>query len=230
MRNGPDIARIASLIGDPARANLLVALMGGRALTSSELAVEAGVTPQTIASHLGKLAEAGMIRDIRAGRHRYWEIAHQDVAAGIEGLIGLADRLGATRVRTGPKEPALRKARVCYDHLAGEYGVMLHASLIGRGHLAATPAGLAPTAEGARFFINFGIDLPALSTAKRPLCRDCLDWSERRSHLAGSLGAALLARLFALGWARREERSRAVVFTAPGERRYLDLFGGANPA
>ncbi len=225
MKTGPDIARIAALIGDPARANLLTALLGGRALTSSELAVEAGVTRQTISSHLAKLSEAGLIVDRRQGRHRYWTLADDEVAHLLEAVMGLAARIGATRVRTGPKEPALRKARICYDHLAGEYGVMLHQSAITRGYFVPGTSGLDLTDAGHRFFCDFGIEIDPLRQQRRPLCRECLDWSMRRSHLAGSLGAACLARILEQGWAKREKQSRIIAFTPPGERRFLALFG-----
>lgn len=224
MKTGPDIARIAALLGDPARANLLTALMGGRALTSSELALEAGVTRQTISSHLARLADAGLIVDRRQGRHRYWTIADETVAALLESVMGLAARLGATRVRTGPKEPALRKARICYDHLAGEFGVRLHEASIARGHLEVRADGLGLTPEGSRFFTAFGIDLDELAGSRRPLCRACLDWSLRRSHLAGALGAACLTRILDQGWARREKQSRIIAFSPAGEQKFLALF------
>ncbi|MCA3654023.1 MAG: helix-turn-helix domain-containing protein [Methylobacterium sp.] len=224
MKTGPDIARIATLIGDPARANMLVALMGGIALTSSELAQEAGVTPQTAASHLAKLSEAGLIRARQQGRHRYWALADAEIAHLIEGIMALAGHVGATRLRPGPKEPELRRARICYDHLAGEFGVKFHEQAILAGALRAGPQGLVPGENARAFFAPLGIawDDPALE--RRVLCRECLDWSMRRSHLAGALGAACLSRILALGWARREANSRVIAFTPPGERRFLQLF------
>ena len=125
MKAGPDIAMVASLVGDPARSNMLTALMTGRALTASELAHEAGITPQTASSHLAKLEAGGLIEPEKQGRHRYYRLTGPDVAHVLEGLAGLAERAGHTRVRTGPKEPALRRARICYDHLAGDLGVQM---------------------------------------------------------------------------------------------------------
>jgi DNA-binding transcriptional ArsR family regulator len=226
MRSGPDIARVAALIGDPARANILEALMAGVALTSGELAAEAGITPATASAHLGKLEAAGLIAVAQQGRHRYWRLAHHEVAEMLETLSGLAARTGHLRTRTGPKEPALRKARICYDHLAGEYGVMLYAALQRRQAFVVAGVGINLSDKGRVFCAEFGIDLAPLAAARRPLCRDCLDWSERRSHLAGGLGAALLARIQDLGWARRAQDSRVMAFTPPGERAFLQVFGG----
>lgn len=225
MRIGPDISRVASLIGDPARANILEALMAGKALTSSELAAEAGITAATVSSHLGKLQEAGLIAVQAQGRHRYWRLAHHEVAEMLEALTGIAARTGQLRTRTGPKEPALRKARICYDHLAGDYGVLLYEALKKRKVFTAAEDGLQLSKAGRRFCGEFGIDLAALEQSRRPLCRDCLDWSVRKSHLAGSLGAALLTRIQALGWARREKAGRVIAFTPPGERAFLKMFG-----
>ena len=129
MKTGPDIARVASLVGDPARANMLSALMSGRALTASELAQEAGITPQTASSHLAKLEAGGLVEPEKQGRHRYYRLADPDVGGVLEGLAALAARAGHMRVRTGPKDPALRRARVCYDHLAGDLGVQMLESM-----------------------------------------------------------------------------------------------------
>lgn len=223
MRHGPDIARLASLIGDPARGNILAALMGGMALTSSELAVEAGIAPQTVASHLAKLAEAGLVVARPQGRHRYWALADAEVARLLEGIMGLADHLGATRTRPGPRDPAMRKARICYDHLAGELGVRLHEAAIAHGALRASTDGLVPGDGADAFFSPLGIRCEELAEGRRAFCRECLDWSMRRSHLAGALGAACLSRLLALDWARREGKSRVIAFTPDGERRFLEF-------
>jgi DNA-binding transcriptional ArsR family regulator len=227
MKYGPDIARIAALIGDPARANILAALFGGMALTSSELAIEAGVTPQTVASHLSKLAEAGLIGARQLGRHRYWGLADPEVARLLEGMMGLAQHVGALRSRPGPKDPALRKARICYDHLAGEFGVKLHEHAIASGALRASANGLEPGANAEPFFAPLGIRCEELAEGPRVFCRECLDWSMRKSHLAGALGAACLTGILALGWARREAQSRVIAFTPEGERRFLGLFDKA---
>ncbi|MEQ5775925.1 winged helix-turn-helix transcriptional regulator [Thalassospira sp. NFXS8] len=225
MKEGPDIARVAALIGDPARANMLTALMAGRALTATELAQEAGVTAQTASSHLAKLQEGGIIDARKQGRHRYFTLGNADIVELLETLMGIAQRTGQNRVRTGPKDPALRKARICYDHLAGEMGVVLFENLQQRQLVAFEPGGdIKLTDAGADFVAGFGLDLAHMRQLRRPLCRECLDWSMRRSHLAGALGAGLLQRMLDLGWARRLRDSRVVDFTPKGERAFYDLF------
>lgn len=226
MKEGPDIARIAALIGDPARANMLTALMSGRALTVSELAAEAGVTLQTASAHLSRMEAGGLLWPCKQGRHKYFTLASEEVARVLEALMGLAAGTGHLRKRPGPRDANLRKARVCYDHLAGDMGTRLYDSLRDRGFLAITDAEVALTGPGADFVAGFGVDLEALRRKKAPLCRACLDWSERRPHLAGSLGRALLARMEAMGWARRDPQSRAVLFKASGEAAFAAAFPG----
>ncbi len=215
---------VASLLGDPARANMLTALIDGTALTAGELAREAGVTAQTASSHLAKLQAGGLVSVRRQGRHGYFSLTGPDVAAVLEGLMSLAVRTGRQRTRPGPADPALRRSRVCYDHLAGALGVALYDSLIERDLLRQDETGPSLTVAGERFFEDFGVDLGRLRTLKRPLCRSCLDWSARRSHLAGSLGAAVLDRLFALGWASRVKGTRLVAFTTTGARSFEQAF------
>ena len=212
MRNGPDIAALASLMGDPARAAMLSALMDGQALTASELATEAGVTPQTASSHLAKLEAGGLLSRAKQGRHVYLRLASPDVAAVLEGLMALSASVGPARVRPGPRDAALREARVCYNHLAGRRGVQMYEALVRAGALAEGP--VATERMGAAL-APLALD-PAALTGKAPLCRDCLDWSERRHHLAGRLGRAILTALEAQGWVRRDAASRAVRFTARG--------------
>ncbi|WP_332719563.1 ArsR/SmtB family transcription factor [Pelagibacterium mangrovi] len=225
MKEGPDITHAAALIGEPARANMLVALMSGKALTATELACEAGITLQTASAHLGKLREGGMLVMRRQGRHRYFALASSEVASALETLMGLAARSGHLRTRTGPADTALRNARVCYNHLAGDLGVQMFESLTARGLLEVTPSGLGISQRGTPFFETLGIDLAALQRSRGTVCRECLDWSERRSHLAGSLGRALFSRVETLGWARRDTTSRAVLFTPQG----LDQFHSTFP-
>ncbi|MFI8615844.1 ArsR/SmtB family transcription factor [Acidovorax sp. NPDC077693] len=217
MKDGPHIARIAALIGDSARAEVLTALMADRALTATELADIAGVTKQTISAHLAKLLDAGLLAVESQGRHRYFRLADRDVAQLLESLMNVAFRAGAVRLRASPREPALRRARVCYDHLAGEVGVQLHEALLRQGYLHAADGGLALTTAGAEWFAQQGIDTAVVERQRRMLCRPCLDWSERRHHLGGALGAALLQRLVERGWARRDKDSRVVHFSAEGE-------------
>ncbi|APZ53324.1 ArsR/SmtB family transcription factor [Salipiger abyssi] len=225
MKEGPDIARIAALIGDPARANMLTALMSGKALTVSELAEEAGITIQTASSHLSKLDQGGLLRPRKQGRHKYFSLASDQVAHVLEGLMGLAAGAGHLRRRTGPKDAELRQARVCYNHLAGDMGTQMFDSLIAGGHLRLDGEDLSLTETGAGLVTDLGIDLGALQKGQAALCRECLDWSERRSHLAGSLGRALLSRFEDLSWARRDQKTRVVTFSPSGFRAFERLFG-----
>jgi DNA-binding transcriptional ArsR family regulator len=224
MVDSPDIASVASLIGDRARATMLMCLMAGRSHTATELARAASVTKQTASSHLSKLVDARLVAVESVGRHRYFRLADHDVGTVIEHLTGLAERIGATHMDSGPKDPAMRKARVCYDHLAGELGVLVFDSLTQQGFLSAGAEGLALTSEGERFCGLVGVDLMAMERRRRPLCLPCLDWSVRRHHLAGALGGALLSRFFSLGWARPQKGTRVVLFSAVGERSLRSWF------
>jgi len=227
MKDGPNIVRIAALIGDHARADILTALLTGQALTATELAEVAGVTKQTISAHLAKLLDAKLLSMEKQGRHRYFRLADDDVARLLENLMGVAYRAGAVRVRSSPREPALRKARVCYDHLAGELAVLIFDRLKQQRALTFIEGSETPalTRQGQRHFREFGIDVAALESERRPLCRACLDWSMRRHHLAGALGAAVLRRCLELRWARREKASRVVSFSAAGEKALRSQFG-----
>lgn len=206
---------------------MLSALIGGQALTAGELARHAGVTPQTASSHLAKLVAGGLVSARRQGRHGYFALSGSDVAQVMEGLMGLAARTGRLRTRPGPRDPELRRARVCYDHLAGELGVALKEELIAAGRLEEDGETLAPTDAGADFLEAFGIELQTLGQGRRPLCRACLDWSERRSHLAGALGAALLDRIYDLGWAARAPGERVVRFTPEGLKSFRAVLAPA---
>ncbi|WEX09373.1 helix-turn-helix transcriptional regulator [Chelativorans sp. AA-79] len=220
MKAGTDLAQIGSLVGDPARANMLAALMGGTALTASELALEAGVTLPTASAHLAKLTGGGLTRMAQQGRHRYYALADQSVAAMLESITGVAAAFGPKRVLPGPRDKAMREARVCYDHLAGEMGVTMLDSFIRKGLVLIRGEGVELSEEGAAYFAAVGIDLDKLKRSRRPVCRTCLDWSVRRAHLAGGLGAAVLDRILALDWARREAESRIVRFTPMGKRKF----------
>ena len=230
MKEGPNIARIAALLGDPARAEVLNALLADRALTATELAAIAGVSKQTMSSHLHKLLEAALLAVDQQGRHRYFRLADADVADLLESLMGVAFRTGAVRLLSSPREPALRKARICYDHLAGELGVIAYEALLQRGAFAMSRDELRLSEFGDQWFRRFGIDTEAAARQRRAFCRPCLDWSERRHHLAGSLGAALLTRLRELKWATRDKNSRIIKFTAAGLRSFQSAFRQDSPA
>lgn len=224
MKEGPNIVGIAALIGDHARAEILTALMAGQALTATELVEVAGVTKQTVSTHLAKLLDARLLAVESQGRHRYFRLADRDVAQLLESLMGVAYRAGAVRVRSSPREPALRKARVCYDHLAGELGVLVFDSFEQRRFLRSGGEGQELTPLGRQFCLEIGIDVDVLARQRRPLCRACLDWSTRRNHLAGAVGAAVLSRCLDLGWARRAKGSRLLRFSAVGEKALRERF------
>ena len=230
MKDGPSIARVAALIGDHARAEVLTVLMADRALTATELAGVAGVTKQTISAHLAKLVDAGLITVDRQGRHRYFRLADQDVAQLLESLMGVAFRTGAVRLRSSPREPALRKARICYDHLAGELGVVAYESLLAQRVFRLSGDSLHLTNAGAAWFASLGVDSATAASQRRAFCRPCLDWGERRHHLGGALGAALLKRLYELGWASRAKDSRVITFTPKGEQTFRSLFVSSETA
>lgn len=218
------IAEVADMIGDAARANILSALMGGQALTAGELARYAGVSAQTTSGHLAKLTRARLIGVAKQGRHRYYRLISPQVAHAMEALMSVAAN-GAPRHRPlGPKDEALRAARTCYDHMAGRLGTALADSLCRHGHIVISDSAARVTAKGQKFFCDFGLDLDD-GQSRRPLCRTCLDWSERRPHLAGRLGASLFDRALDLGWIARVADSRALKVTRAGERGFASRFG-----
>ena len=208
------VAELGALVGDPGRANMLIALLGGRALTARELADSAGITPQTASGHLARLLAAGLIRVERQGRYHYHRLASSAVADLLEAIhvAGAALTTQAPTRRCGPVDPTLRAARSCYDHIAGTLGVGLADALSEPGD----DAGRTLSAAGERRLGDWGIDLGRLRRLRRPFCRPCLDWSERRPHLAGAVGAAILERSLDLGWVRRRPGSRALIVTPVG--------------
>ena len=226
MQSGPHISQIATLVGDPARANMLAALMDGLALTATELAYHAGVTPQTASSHLGKLVEAGLLSRAKQGRHRYYRLASPLVGQMLESIMAVAET-GPARYRPHWKGgEALRTARTCYDHLAGRLAVGITDALVAHGHVVLADDGGELTATGRMHLADLGIDLGAIvARQSRAFCRPCLDWSERRPHLAGAVGAALCARAFDLGWIERIKDSRAVSITKAGSNGFAQAFG-----
>ena len=221
MKDGPDISITAAMMGDPARANMIMALMSGLSLTATELAREAGITAATGSGHLAKLEAAGLITVSKQGRHRYYSIADPDVAHAVEALSTVASRVGHLRTRPGPKDEAMRHARSCYDHLAGHLAVGLFDRWLSDRVLRWRGDALDVTRKGRAFLLERGIDVAPLENQRRPLCRSCLDWSERRNHLGGSLGAAVLVDVVNKGWATREKGSRTVKFTARGEKSFI---------
>jgi DNA-binding transcriptional ArsR family regulator len=220
MKDGPNIARIAALLGDRARADALTALLTDHALTATELAAIAGVTKQTMSAHLSKLLDAALVEVDQQGRHRYFRLANEDVARLLESLMGVAFRTGALRLISSPRDPALQRARSCYDHLAGELGVLVYEALLRDRVLENPTQALRLTEKGIGWFAQIGVDTGAVARQRRSFCRPCMDWSERRHHLAGSLGTAMLSRFCDLGWVSRSNKSRAIRITSLGERRF----------
>jgi DNA-binding transcriptional ArsR family regulator len=221
---------IAALIGNPASAHMLMALMAGPALTSTELAHEAGLTLATTSGHLARLEEAGLVARERQGRHRYYRLTDGAVARAIESLMPLAERAGHLRTRLGPRDPGLRYARSCYDHLAGRLAVEVYDALIARKFLRRAGEDVAVTEEGRAFFRDENIPVDALELGRRPLCRPCLDWSERRIHLAGALGAEIFEFFKAHHWVSTQRGDRVVRFSRDGERRIRAWCSSAQPA
>ncbi len=230
------LAETAALIGDPARANMMTALMDGRALTATELARAASVTPQTASGHLARLTAAGLLAVQKQGRHRYHRLASPGVARMLEGIMAVAEIGPAAERRrrpvvVGPRDAAMRAARTCYDHLAGKLAVAIADAMVERGHIELSPDGGAVTPDGATFLRSLGVDLEAAQAraakrgSGRMFCRPCLDWSERRPHLAGAVGTALCDCCFASGWVRRIEGTRAITVTPKGTREIKQFFG-----
>jgi DNA-binding transcriptional ArsR family regulator len=217
MSPNPNIVSVASLIGESSRADMLLSLLGGKALPASELARAARVTPQTASSHLSKMVAAGLLSQESYGRHRYYRLANSDVAHALEALNAIAPPKPICSLRESDQSRALHFARTCYDHIAGEVGVavtdkMLELCLLVDG----TGRDFAITPEGATWFLDFGISLEDLQKSRRHLARRCLDWSERRHHMAGALGAAMTNRMFELRWLQRISGGRAVRVTDAG--------------
>ncbi|MDX2155653.1 MAG: winged helix-turn-helix domain-containing protein [Hyphomicrobiaceae bacterium] len=227
------LAEISALAGDPARAAMLTGLMDGRALTAGELARLAGVAPQTASGHLARLADAGLLVVESQGRHRYHRLASASVAQMLESIMQVAAELSppARTLTVGPRDAALRAGRTCYDHLAGRLGVAITDAMTSRGHVELGADGGIVTASGRTALAKVGLDIAALAGGGgqrgrgRVLCRPCLDWSERRPHIAGALGAALCSLALDQGWIRRTRGSRAVAVTPKGASVLRDWLG-----
>lgn len=230
MASNARFAEVAALAGDPARAGMLHALMDGRALTATELAYAAGITPQTASTHLSRLTAAGLLEVAKQGRHRYHRLASPAVAQMMESIMQVASEAQPIRpVVVGPRDAALRAARTCYDHFAGRLGVALTDAMVSAGYVELSDDAGLVTDTGTELLARIGIDMDAVLRARskrssRILCRPCLDWSERRAHLAGAVGSAICAHSFAKGWTRRIDGTRAVAITPKGQRVFRDVF------
>ena len=221
MRSEPRIAAAAALIGNPGRVAMLGMLMDGRALPASELATAAGLSAAGASDHLAQLLSGGLLTVIREGRHRYYRLANEHVAAVLEALATLGDsRLAPRTVSKRQNENPLRFARACYNHLAGELGVLLASALQDRMLLVPGEGKrFSVTPAGTQWFADkLSIEIGALKPARHGIACGCLDWTERRYHLAGPLGAVLLRRSFDLGFLRRGKEPRAVKLTVTGAK------------
>jgi DNA-binding transcriptional ArsR family regulator len=217
----PDLAHVGALIGDPARAAMLSALLGGKALPASDLAHLARITPQTASAHLRKLLDAGLLSVLRQGRHKYFQLADARVAHALEALAVIAPTRPVVSLGESLANQAMRRARTCYSHLAGALGVDLARACFERGFLADHGDVYQVTASGAAWF-NARLDLQLSSDQGRlRFARPCLDWSERVPHLGGALGVAVTEALFARGWVARIDSTRAVRVTPSGERGFF---------
>jgi predicted transcriptional regulator len=221
----PDISFVASLIGDPTRACMLTALMGGKALTATELAVEANVTSQTASSHLSKLVDGQLLVVRKQGRHKYFQLKGFEVAELIEKLLTMTAKNATTNISTGPSDPKLKQSRICYDHLAGEIAVALYDSLAKQEYIVDKQSETLLTDLGKTFFNDLGADVENMPRNKRPVCKSCLDWSERRNHLSGRLGQWILNDLFSKGWAAKDLNSRVIHFTPKGLALFNKRYG-----
>lgn len=219
----PNIIEVASLIGDKSRATILYSLMDGRMIPASELAKMARISPQTASSHLGKLVEGGLLTIEAHGRHRYYKLASAEIASVLEGLAVIAPSMQVKSLRESDQSKQLHYARTCYDHLAGKAGVALAERLVAMNVIEKESFRL--TENGLHILQQFGVHLNRNAKSKRPLCRQCLDWSERRYHVAGIVGAAITTRLFELTWIKRIPSTRAVVITEAGKSGLTESFG-----
>jgi DNA-binding transcriptional ArsR family regulator len=224
MDTGPKISQIASLVGDPARATMLVSLMDGRALTASELAYVSGVSPQTASGHLAKLSDAGLLSLEKQGRRRYFRLASPLVGRMLKGLMVVAQDGPARQRNPWRGGETLRNARTCYDHMAGRVAVRIADRLVERSHVVLDQDGGMVTEAGQAFLRDVGVDLYS-GSKRRVFCRPCLDWSERRPHLAGIVGAALLDHALDRDWVQRARDGRALSITPAGKQGFAETFG-----
>lgn len=220
-----DITLAASLLGDPARANMLCALKDEGALSATDLAHIAGVAPNTASGHLGKLSEAGLLSVRRSGRRRYYRLAGDRVATILEALEAMAGQIAPAKLETARGGQAIRFARRCYDHLAGRLAVDLTDSLVKLGYLEQDPGGFTPRDRGMAAFAELGVDLGALNATRRPLLRRCPDWSEGSVHIGGTLAARLFGHFCYEGWLKTTKGDRAVQLTPTGRTAFRGHFG-----
>jgi DNA-binding transcriptional ArsR family regulator len=220
----PNISFVASLISDPSRGVILTKLMDGRMHTASELANTAKITPQTASYHLTKMIEGNMIKVKNQGRHRYFGLANQDIAELLESFFSFSPVQKVSSLREFSEKEAIKSARTCYDHLAGYAGVAITNGLLKEGYLMEQNGVFETSNKGNVFFSSLGIDISFEKAKRRSFAKCCLDWTERRHHLGGALGNALLTRMFDSNWIKRIHHSRAVTFTPLGKKEIKEIF------
>lgn len=224
MNTNSNASMIASLVSEASRAAILTILLDGRFHAASELAYRAGIQPQTASFHLAKMVDANAVTVEKQGRHRYYGIRNQEVAQVMELLLSIAPPIEIKSLKQASEDKMLRFARTCYDHLAGSLGVQLTNSLIRKGILCEEKEGFIVTEEGKEFFTKFQIDLKKVKNTRRSFSYKCIDWTERRYHLAGALGNALLERLLELNWVQRLPKTRAIKITSEGKIGFKEAF------
>ncbi|KWW20688.1 MULTISPECIES: helix-turn-helix domain-containing protein [Peribacillus] len=224
MNANPNVAMIATLVSEASRAAILTTLLDGRYHTTSELAYMAGIEPQTASFHLAKMVDVNIVTVEKQGRHRYYGIQNQEVAQVMESFLSIAPPIEIKSLKQASEAKAMRLARTCYDHLAGNLGVQLTESLVKMGVLYEDKNGFSVTEKGEAFFSNFQIDCKKIKKKRRSFTHKCLDWSERRHHLSGALGNALLERLLELNWIQRLPNTRAIKITPDGKKGLKETF------
>lgn len=224
MGINPNMAEIGSLLGETSRATMLASMMDGRFHTASELAYMAAIKPQTASFHLAKLVEGKLVRVEKQGRHRYFQLAGEEIAQLLEAFLAISPPPEVRSLKQSSQMKLLQDARTCYDHLAGKLGVQLTESLLNTGFLKLEEKQFLITAEGAQFFTDFGLDLDDLKRKRRSFSHACLDWSERRYHLAGALGEGMLTHFLSLGWVTRVPSIRAIKVTEKGRVGFKEVF------
>jgi DNA-binding transcriptional ArsR family regulator/DNA-binding PadR family transcriptional regulator len=224
MNANPNVAQVASLVSDASRAAILTVLLDGRYHPASELAYMAKIKPQTASFHLSKMVAANLVTVEQQGRHRYYGIQNQEVAQIMETLLSITPPVEIRSLNQASETEAIRQARTCYDHLAGSLGIQLTNSLLSAGVISETENQFTVTEKGEEFFKAFQIDLEQVKRKRRAFTHRCLDWSERRHHLAGALGHALLERLLELNWIQRLPRTRAITIMPEGKKGFKETF------
>ena len=218
------LIEIGKVLASTSRVKMLASLMGGQALPASELAFRAGISNASASEHLALLQRSGLVVVRRCGRHRYYELKDESVGRVLEQLAGISPQIGKEKLSTVPE--GLRKARFCYDHLAGEIGVKITDALVSNGAISPVGKDYVLSSEAPEALVSLGVDLPTLRGSKRYFARQCIDWSERRPHVAGALGAAIASRMLELDWIVRSRNDRSVDLTEAGRaglRAWLNL-------